>query len=557
MRAEGNRRLDTLLARPWVFVVAVALLVGLPVLALGQASDDETRNRARATQLANTSYTAEIITRTYVDHAVQIRNTLASLVVSPSPDTSPLALAVARGDTASLQAVADLVRNQYPRYVIRSYVALRGSADTISDATVVAVSPPAPSYAGRRLADLGQPLWTAFGTILGPQPLTSTGMIAPPYIAGPDEPSRLLVAVAIPGRGRTPACGALCAQITSPALLFAELDNARLFADAAEPSLGPSDDAYALDPAHRLVARVRAPVPYPLRDLAGDPVLDEVAPSTLRIQRANVSDPVVGDSRTIATWPLQLATIIGLNGPHAVVVSRDTSVADREIDATLGQLAVFRFGIVLLLVVLAGLGGVAARHFTMSAVYRERLRLARDLHDLLGHSLSLMTLKTQVARRMLVASDPAGAAAEIAEMERVARESLEDVRGAVDGYRQPTFGSALVGARAALAAAGIDSTLENAAGPLPAAVDATFAWVLREAVTNVIRHSRAARCTVRLTRRASDALLEVIDDGTAGGEVVTGNGLAGLRERAVARGGHADAGPLPGGGFRVQVSIPV
>ena len=557
MKPEGGG-LARLLGQPWPLIVAVTLVIAVPVLVLGQASDDDARNRARTASLDSATYTANVITKTYVDHAVQIRQTLASLAVSPGADTSPLALAVARGDAASLQAVADLVRNQYPRYVLRSYVAVRGNADTIADATIAAVSPATPGLIGKRLADLGQPLWTAFGPILGPVALTSTGMIAPPYSAGPDAPALLLEAVAIPGRANIEDCfSALCATIKSPALLFAELNNALLFSEAAEPSLGPTDDAYALDPVHRLIARVRGPVPYPLRDLTGDPLLDQVTAPTLRIARAGVANPLGEGTRTIATWPLQLSTVVGLNGPHAVVVSRDTSVSDNEVDNTLKQLATFRIGIVLLLTVLAGLAGIAARHFTVTAVYQERLRLARDLHDLLGHSLSVITLKTQVAQRMIASGDNSAAAAETAEMERVARESLYDVRHAVDGYRQPSFGSALVGARAALAAAGIDSTLENAAGPLPEAVDATFAWILREAVTNVVRHSRAATCSVRLTRRANEALLEVVDDGASASSAAPGNGLRGLRERAVARGGHADAGPLPGGGFRVQVSIPV
>lgn len=187
----------------------------------------------------------------------------------------------------------------------------------------------------------------------------------------------------------------------------------------------------------------------------------------------------------------------------------------------------------------------------------ERLRLARDLHDLLGHGLSLITIKSQLARRLLAQGQSERAASEIADIERVARESLQDVRHAVDGYRQPSFTSALAGARAALSAAGIDSTVDVSADALPTAVDATLAWAVREGVTNVIRHSGAAACSIRLTREAREASLEITDDGALGEMGAPGNGLRGLQERAAARGGHADAGPLPTGGFRVHVSVPL
>jgi len=200
--------------------------------------------------------------------------------------------------------------------------------------------------------------------------------------------------------------------------------------------------------------------------------------------------------------------------------------------------------------------GVLYEQQSMRAADEERLRLARDLHDLLGNSLSLITIKSQLARRLLAPAD-SPAAVEVADIERVARQSLQDVRHAVDGYRQPTLTSALAGARAALDAAGIDSTVEVAAEPLPTAVDATLAWAVREGITNVIRHSQAAACSIRLTRESGEASLEITDNGPLGGATAAGNGLRGLQERAAARGGRAAAGPLPGGGFRVFVSVPL
>ena len=200
--------------------------------------------------------------------------------------------------------------------------------------------------------------------------------------------------------------------------------------------------------------------------------------------------------------------------------------------------------------------GVLYEQQGMRAADEERLRLARDLHDLLGHSLSLITIKSQLARRLL-APDDSPAAVEVADIERVARQSLQDVRHAVDGYRQPSFAAALVGAQAALDAAGIHSTIEQAVGTLPTGVDTALAWAVSEGVTNVIRHSRAAACSIRLTRDGGEARLEITDNGPQSGTNTPGNGLRGLRERAAARGGRVDAGPLPQGGFRVQVSVPL
>ena len=92
---------------------------------------------------------------------------------------------------------------------------------------------------------------------------------------------------------------------------------------------------------------------------------------------------------------------------------------------------------------------------------------------------------------------------------------------------------------------------------LPSAVDATLAWAVREGVTNVIRHSGAARCSIRLTRESREASLEITDNGPLAATTAPGNGLRGLQERAAARGGRAAAGPLPDGGFRVFVSVPL
>ncbi|HEX9494200.1 MAG TPA: histidine kinase dimerization/phosphoacceptor domain-containing protein, partial [Candidatus Limnocylindria bacterium] len=462
MRTEGGGRFAAFGARPWVFVLAAALLVGLPLLLLGQASDNEARDRSRDAQIASASYTADIVARNHSDRILLIRTTLSSLVSSPRPADSTIALAAAHGDVATLRAVVETVQRLYPRYVARVFIAVRGTADTIDDATVVAESSPGTGLVGQRLSDLRGPLITALAPQLGQLPIGQSGALSQVYSAGPALPSALVAAASVQG----PSADAQTQRITSPAVIAAELDINRIFLDAALPSLGPGDDAYNLDPDHRLIGRARGPIAYPLMDLSGDPFVALVSPSTPRVARAGVPDPLGSGSRVVASAPFPLSAT------YSFVVSRDTSQEDRELEAALGQRANLRLGIVAALLALAYFIGNATKQSTLRAVYEERLRLARDLHDLLGHSLSVITLKAQVARRSLGSGDAGRGATEIAEIERVARESLQDVRGAIDGYRQPSFGSALAGARAALAAAGIDSSLENAAGPLPIAVDA-------------------------------------------------------------------------------------
>ncbi|THA37396.1 sensor histidine kinase [Streptomyces sp. A1547] len=194
------------------------------------------------------------------------------------------------------------------------------------------------------------------------------------------------------------------------------------------------------------------------------------------------------------------------------------------------------------------------------AANEERLRMARDLHDLLGHSLSLITLKSELAGRMLPAH-PERAAQQVADIEQVSRQALVDVREAVSGYRRPTLPGELAGARTALAAAGVRADLPAEPGEdLPEEVESALAWSLREAVTNVVRHSGAQRCTVRLetlqTLAGPVVELSVADDG-AGGPSVAGNGLTGLTERLEAVGGTLSAGQTGKKGFRLLARIPL
>jgi len=188
------------------------------------------------------------------------------------------------------------------------------------------------------------------------------------------------------------------------------------------------------------------------------------------------------------------------------------------------------------------------------AVLDERVRFARDLHDLLGHSLTVIRAKSELAGR-LAPVDAAKAAQEMHEVERVAREALAEVRETVTGYRRPTLATELANARSALDAANISAVLNIDAIDVPAAVDETLAWVLRELVTNVVRHSRAACCWIEVGNENNSFVLAVADDGRGSDAGAMGNGLIGARERLALVDGTLDL--VDGGpGFRVRARIP-
>jgi two-component system, NarL family, sensor histidine kinase DesK len=165
-------------------------------------------------------------------------------------------------------------------------------------------------------------------------------------------------------------------------------------------------------------------------------------------------------------------------------------------------------------------------------VENERTRFARDLHDILGHSLTVITVKAELAGRLMDV-DPDRARAEVADLERLSRDALADVRRAVDGYREITLPGELSRARVALEAAGIEARVPGTTDDVPGELRELFAWTVREGVTNVLRHSRASTCEIRLGPTSA----EVRDDGVGCGDGSgAGAGLTGLRERAVAAG---------------------
>ena len=180
----------------------------------------------------------------------------------------------------------------------------------------------------------------------------------------------------------------------------------------------------------------------------------------------------------------------------------------------------------------------------------ERERVARDVHDVLGHSLTVVTVKAELAER-LVDDDPERAKAELAEIQSLTRQSLAEIRATVGGLRVARLADEIEASRAALQAAGIEADVPDDPSVVDPRHRIVLAWALREAVTNVVRHSAAASCTVEL---ATDSLT-VRDDGRGARGRAEGNGLRGLRERVTAAGGTVDLAVGPEGGTTLRVQM--
>lgn len=200
-----------------------------------------------------------------------------------------------------------------------------------------------------------------------------------------------------------------------------------------------------------------------------------------------------------------------------------------------------------------------------AAVLKERLRISRDLHDGLGRSLTAIALKGDLARR-LVDRDPEAAGAEVGELVEVAREAVQDVRRVARGYRELSLAGETDRAVALLESAGVACQAHLAGVPLPRRSEEALAWAVREAVTNLLRHSDATTCTISTSVRDGTARLLVVNDGTTpngpssdvgvNGSVRRGGGLTGLAERAAQAGGTLEAAPTGTGGFRLVVEVP-
>jgi two-component system sensor histidine kinase DesK len=192
------------------------------------------------------------------------------------------------------------------------------------------------------------------------------------------------------------------------------------------------------------------------------------------------------------------------------------------------------------------------------AVAEERLRFARDLHDIMGRNLSTIAVKGQLAAE-LVRRGRAEAADEVSDISRIAEESLREIRGVVGGYRSASLPGELAGGRSVLRAAGVSCTVsgDEEAALLPAAVQVALGWVVREAVTNVLRHSRATTCTIDLRTACGTGELRVVNDGAVtSADQSWGNGLTGLAERLDAEGGRLTTS-ADGGTFVLTAALPV
>jgi two-component system, NarL family, sensor histidine kinase DesK len=262
----------------------------------------------------------------------------------------------------------------------------------------------------------------------------------------------------------------------------------------------------------------------------------------------------IGVLAVSALGPRAIAIIVAMAVSAAVVPALVPSWhagldVDMGVTIMLVSLAMFAFfGLMQANRELSSARGEVAR----LAAQSERSRIARDLHDLLGHSLTTITIKAGLARR-LSATDPNRAAVEIGEVEDIARRSLADVRAAVSGYREVSLAGELATAGEVLRAAGIEASLPRSVEHVDGDRQALFGWVVREGVTNVVRHARASTCTISV----GPDWVEVADDGRSM-NAFPGNGLTGLGERVEAVGGRVLAGPWARGdenGWRLRVDV--
>jgi two-component system sensor histidine kinase DesK len=189
------------------------------------------------------------------------------------------------------------------------------------------------------------------------------------------------------------------------------------------------------------------------------------------------------------------------------------------------------------------------------AVVAERERIARDLHDLLGHTLTVVAVKADLAAK-LVARDPSRAAAEIDDIRTTARAALADIRAAVTGMRSTTLASEIVQARQALGAAGVTLHYDALHTPLPQNIESILSFVIREGVTNIVRHAEASRCDIKIEQaRDGHIVLELSDDGK-GTTPREGNGLRGMRARLAEVAGSLTLTSGRGTLIRAEIPLP-
>ncbi|MGW3524997.1 sensor histidine kinase [Streptomyces olivaceus] len=278
------------------------------------------------------------------------------------------------------------------------------------------------------------------------------------------------------------------------------------------------------------------------------------APAVLLASPSYLTDLTYALAIGLMLLPLRHALLLGLG-----------TVLGQTVWMSLAQGEVAWVQVAVLVGVTAALGTVFALSFTVGhlraareevkrlAVNQERERVARDMHDVLGHTLSTMTVKLGLTRRILESSgDVTLAVGQVTELENMARTALTDVRATISDYRTLSLDSELAGARMALRAAGVRADLPAATDVVRPELREVFGYVVREAITNVLRHSDAELCTVRV----GPDRIEVTDNSSFSGGACAGNGLTGLTERLAAVSGTLDHGPAPGNGFRVLARGP-
>jgi two-component system, NarL family, sensor histidine kinase DesK len=257
--------------------------------------------------------------------------------------------------------------------------------------------------------------------------------------------------------------------------------------------------------------------------------------------------------------PLPLVVVAGVAGTGAVIAWARHAPAGDIWSVLYGSvLAGAVVAVIFQLVTVIRQLQQTRQELARAAVDEERLRFARDLHDLLGHSLSVMVVKAQAVRK-LATRDPGLAAEQAADIEAVGRQALTEVREAVTGYRGRGLARELEAAQTALADAGFTAVITKDGHSIPAEADALLGWVIREGVTNVIRHSGGHRCEIDVRHAGDAAVVEIRDDGSgapAAPAPSSGHGLRGLAERATAVGGTLESGPCADGGYRLAVRVP-
>ncbi|WP_020498092.1 sensor histidine kinase [Sciscionella marina] len=261
----------------------------------------------------------------------------------------------------------------------------------------------------------------------------------------------------------------------------------------------------------------------------------------------------------VMLWPVRYSRLLAIGTVLAMILTMTLAgngIEWGEVGAMLG----LGFGMsgFMMLAFTVGRLRAAQEEIKELAVAEERERLARDLHDILGHSLTTITVKAGLARRMLEREEGGEgeyqATAEVRDVEELARQALADIRATVSNYRTASLPAEIAGARMSLQAARIDPDLPHAVDDVDPKLQEVFGYVVREAVTNVIRHSKADRCEVRLGRR----WVRITDNGKEGTEqngAGDGNGLRGLRERLAAVGGELTTMRATDG-FQVLASVP-